>query len=92
MLRSVAEDNNYVFESESGRRIQQLMSRNAGRRGLISRTQFRRTVDVLRDFSDNSINEAEARRQLKRIMIENGWRPRRAGLLRTKRWYKKIEV
>jgi len=92
VLRSVAEDNNYVFESESGRRIQQLMNRHAGKRGLISRGQFRRTVDVLRDFSDNTINEAEARRQLKRIMVENGWRPRSAGLLRTRRWYKKIEV
>ncbi len=92
VLRSVAEDNNYVFESEAGRRIQQLMNRNAGKGGRISRTQFRRTVELLRDFSDNTINEAEARRQLKRIMIDNGWRPRRAGLLRSRRWYKQIEV
>ncbi len=92
VLRSVAEDNNYVFESEAGRRIQQLMRRHAGKSGLISRGQFRRTVDVLRDFSDNTINEAEARRQLKRIMIDNGWRPRRAGLLRTRRWYKQVQV
>jgi hypothetical protein len=92
VLRSVAEDNNYVFESEAGRRIQQLMSRHAGKNGLISRRQFRRTVELLRDFSDNTINEAEARRQLKRIMIDNGWRPRRAGLLRTRRWYKQVQV
>jgi hypothetical protein len=92
VLRSVAEDNNYVFESEAGRRIQQLMSRSAGKSGKISRAQFRRTVELLRDFSDNTINEAEARRQLKRIMIDNGWRARRAGLLRSRRWYKQIEV
>jgi hypothetical protein len=92
VLRSVAEDNNYVFESEAGRRIKQLMTRHAGKSGLISKGQFRRTAEVLRDFSDNAINEAEARRQLKRIMIENGWRPRRAGLLRTRRWYKRVEV
>ncbi len=92
VLRSVAEDNGYVFESESGRRIQQLLGRHAGKKGLVSKGQFRRTAEVLRDFSDNTINEAESRRQLKRIMMDNGWRPRRAGLLRTRRWYKQIQV
>src|SRR6185369_15015368 len=72
VLRSVAEDNGFVFESESSKRIQQLMNRHAGKRGLISRSQFRRTAEVLRDFTENSISEGEARRQLTRIMIENG--------------------
>ncbi len=92
VLRSVAEDNGYVFESEAGRRIQQVLGRHAGKNGMISRRQFRRTADVLRDFSDNAIGEAEARRQIKRIMIENGWRPRRAGLLRTRRWYRQVQL
>jgi hypothetical protein len=92
VLRSVAEDNDYIFESEAGRRVEQLMSRNAGKRGLISRRQFRGTAQVLRDFSDNAIGEPEARRRIKQIMIENGWRPRRAGLLRTRRWYRQVQV
>ena len=92
VLRSVAEDNNYVFESEAGKRIQQVMSRHAGKAGTISRRQFRQAVAVLRDFSENTISEADARRQLKRIMIENDWRPRRAGLLRSRRWYKRVEL
>ena len=92
VLRSVAEDNGYVFESEAGWRIQQVLGRHAGKNGMISRRQFRRTADVLRDFSDNAIGEAEARRQIKRIMIENGWRPRRAGMLRTRRWYRQVQL
>jgi hypothetical protein len=92
VLRSVAEDNHYIFESEAGRRIQQVLSRHAGKRGSISRRKFRQTAAVLRDFCDNAIGEVEARRQLKRIMIENGWRPRRAGLLRTRRWFRKVEL
>jgi hypothetical protein len=92
VLRSVGEDSGYVFESEARRRIEQMLNRQAGRRGLISRTQFRSTAQLFRDFSDNTIGEPEARRQLKRIMIENGWRPRRAGLLRTRRWYRQVEV
>jgi Flp pilus assembly CpaF family ATPase len=92
VLRSVAEDNGYVFESEAGRRVEQVMSRHAGKRGLISRRQFRATAQVLRDFSDNAITEPEARRRIKQIMVDNGWRPRRAGLLRTRRWYRQVQL
>jgi Flp pilus assembly CpaF family ATPase len=91
-LRAVADDNGYVFESEAGRRVEQVMSRHAGKRGLVSRRQFRATAQVLRDFSDNAITEPEARRRVKQIMIDNGWRPRRAGLLRTRRWYRQVQV
>ena len=92
VLRAVADDNGYVFESEAGRRVEQVMSRHAGKRGLISRRQFRATAQVLRDFSDNAITEPEARRRIKQLMIDNGWRPRRAGLLRTRRWYRQVQV
>jgi len=92
ILRAVAEDNGYTFESETGRRIQQVLARQIGKSGMVSRRQFTRMAQVLRDFSDSTITEAEARRQLKRVMAENGWRPRRAGLLRTRKWFRQIEV
>jgi len=92
IMRAVAESNDYSFESEISRRAQQILTRNAGRRGMISRKQFTNVTQVLRDFSESTITEVEARRQVKRIMLENGWRPKRAGLLRTRGWFKKIEV
>lgn len=92
MMRSVAEDNDYVFETETGRRIRQVLDRHAGKKGKISKKQFDQTAEILRDFSNGAICEAEARRHVKRIMIENGWKPRRAGLLPTQRWYKSVEV
>jgi len=92
MMRSVAEDHDYVFESETGRRIRQVLDRHAGKKGKISKKQFDQTAEILRDFSNGAIGEAEARRHVKRIMIENGWKPRRAGILPTQRWYKAVEV
>jgi len=92
VLRSVAEDHGYVFEAEAGRRAEQLLGRHAGKRGLISKRQFNTTADILRDFSEKTIGEAEAKRQLKKIMLQNGWRPRRAGLLRTRRWFRQVEA
>ena len=91
-MRGVAEDKGYVFESETGLRAKQVLARHAGKKGKVSRAQFRQTAAVLRDFSDNTITEAEAQRQLKQIMIEAGWKPRRAGLFRSRRWYNKVAV
>ena len=91
-LRAVAEDEGYALESETGRRVEQLLSRYAGKRGTISRQQFDITAQILRDFSEKSIGEEEARRQLKRLMLQNGWRPRRSGLTWSRRWFKQVEV
>jgi hypothetical protein len=91
-LRKVAEDNGYVFESQEGRRVEQMMNRHAGKNGLISRQQFENTAQILRDFTDKSIGEEEARRQLKRLMLQNGWRPRRSGLFWSKKWFAQVEV
>ena len=92
VMRSVADDNDYTFETETGRRIRQVLDKHAGKKGKVSKKQFDQTAEILRDFSNGAIGEAEARRHVKRIMIENGWKPRRAGLLPTQRWYKSVEV
>lgn len=91
-LRKVAEENGYVFESQEGRRVEQMMGRHAARTGTISREQFESTAAILRDFTEKSIGEEEARRQLKRLMLQNGWRPRRSGLFWSKKWFAQVEV
>jgi len=92
ILRGVAEDLGYTFETETSRRIQQVLARHAGRRGYVSRAQFDNTAHVLRDFSGNTISETQARKQLKRVMADNGWRPRRSGLFWSRRWFRTIET
>jgi hypothetical protein len=91
-LRTVAEDEGYVFETQTGKRIQQLLARHAGKHGRISKQEFRRAAELLQDFSDGAVNASESRRQVKRMMIDNGWRPSRAGLFRTKGWFKQINT
>lgn len=92
LLRTVAQDEGLVFESETGTRIRQVLDRHAGKKGKISKDQFLQASAILRDFSDNAIGEEEAKRKIKRIMIDNGWKPRRAGLLQTRRWYNSIDA
>lgn len=92
LLRTVAQDEGLVFESETGIRIRQVLDRHAGKKGKISKDQFLQASAILRDFSDNAIGEEEAKRKVKRIMIDNGWKPRRAGLLRSRRWYNSVDA
>jgi hypothetical protein len=92
LMHSVAEDNGYTFESDTGKRIKQVLSRHAGRKGKVSRRNFNNTATVLRDISEDHISEPEARRQIKRIMIENGWQPRRTAPFWTRRWFRQIEA
>ena len=92
LLRKIAEDNGYVFESQEGRWVEQMMARHAGRSGTISQEQFETTAAILRDFTEKNIGEEEARRQLKRLMLQNGWRPRRSGLFWSKKWFAQVDV
>ena len=91
-LRKTAQENGYVFETDELRRVEQLMTRYAGRSGTISREQFETTAAVLRDFSEKNIGEEEARRQLKRLMLEHGWQPRRSGLTWLRRWFEQVKI
>lgn len=91
-LRTVAEDNNYMFESQIAQRTQQILARDAGKKGRITKRQFNHAAEMLRDFSDGTVNAADARRRVNRIMVENGWRPVPAGLFRTKTWYKQVDA
>ncbi len=92
ILHTVAADNNYVFESQIAQRMQQILARDAGRKGRISKRQFDKAAEMLRDFSDETVSTAEANRRVKRIMVENGWQPGRAGPFRTKRWFKQVDA
>ncbi|MCW2249372.1 hypothetical protein M2352_005032 [Azospirillum fermentarium] len=92
VMRAVAEDNDFVFESDIDRRIRQVLDRHAGKKGKISRQQFEQTASILRDFSNGAMGEEEARSHIKQVMIDSGWKPRRAGLIPTRRWYNKIET
>jgi hypothetical protein len=91
-LHTVAADNNYVFESQIAQRVAQILARDAGKKGRISKRQFNNASETLRDFSDETISGAEAKRRVKRIMVENDWKPRPAGPFRSKRWFKQVVV
>jgi hypothetical protein len=91
-LHTVATDNNYVFESQIAQRMQQILAREAGKKGRIRKGQFNKAAETFRDFSDQNVSTADARRRVKQIMKENGWTPVGNGPFRSKRWFKQVDA
>ncbi len=67
-----------------------LLKTVADRHGRISRAEFDRVAAFYRAAAQSGISPGDARDRVKELMEENDLRPRRAGLLRTRRWWRMI--
>lgn len=91
IMLGVASDNGLVFESEAERRIRDILDGFA-EDGRIDKREFTDSVNIFRKFCANGVTEEEAKKRVKRIMVANGWTPKRQGLLGSRRWYRRVEV
>lgn len=92
VMLGVASEHDFIFEKEAQAQAEKVLGRLAGKKGRIGKKEFNDTAGILQDFSNGHLKEAEARKCVKRIMEENDWKPKRAGIFQSRRWYKKIEV
>lgn len=91
IMLGVAADQGYVFETEAERRIHDILESYADD-GRIDRREFSDAAGFYRRFCANGVSEDDARKCVKRVMIANGWKPKRKGLFGTKRWFNKVAV
>lgn len=77
-------------ERDVERTLTQWLKAAAGRRKKLSRDQFRQAAQVYRAQAGDEMEAVEIDRRVKAMMEECGIEPRRAGLLRTRRWYTRI--
>jgi hypothetical protein len=90
VLFSVAKSQEICVERDVDHRILPILAQFGGRRRKISRKKFAAVVAVYRALSGDAMTLEGARWRVKRVMEENKFRPRRGGLLLTRRWYKRI--
>lgn len=90
ILHSVADEQGTPTEREVERTIAQWIKADAGRRRKLSRAQFRRAVEVYESQAHAMMSHGEVERRVKALMEEQHIEPRRAGLLRSRRWYYRI--
>lgn len=87
VVHSVADRLDVPLEREVERTLSQYMKAAAGRRKKISRAQFEQATQIYQAQAHGEMDRVEVRTRLKALMEENDLEPRRAGLLRSRRWY-----
>jgi hypothetical protein len=90
VLLSVAKSHEICVERDIDNRIVPILAQFGGKRRKISRKKFAAIVAVYRGLSGEAMTIEGARWRVKRVMEENKFRPRRGGLLLTRRWYRRI--
>lgn len=91
ILMSVVSDEDLVLERVQDDRLREFLAQLAGPKGALRREDFEDALFLARRLYRGTLADGEIRKRLKRITLRNDWRPRRAGLLRTRRWYDVIE-
>jgi hypothetical protein len=90
IMYGVADENDYAIERDVDRCMQAVLERFAGKRGVIDRKRFEDATAIYSRLTHGAITGEDARKRVKAIVEERGWKIRRAGPLGTKRWYTRI--
>ena len=90
IVLGVAGDEDVGVESILDARIVAVLARFASGAGRMGRREFEHAVAIYREWSNERIADAAVRAKLKRLVEARGWKPRRSGLLRSVRWFRRI--
>jgi hypothetical protein len=86
----VAEQNDVALARELEKGVEQWVKTAGGRNKRLGRKQFDQMVATYETGAHGELSKDEIKKRLKTLMERNDVEPKRAGLLRTRRWYNKI--
>jgi len=90
ILAKAAEDGDVALARELEKGVEQWVKTAAGRRKRLGRRQFDQMVATYETGANGELSKDDAKKRVKSLMERNDVEPKRAGLLRTRRWYNKI--
>lgn len=90
VLYAEIQNNNVCLESDLDERVQELVTSIAGVKERLSRRDFEQIAAFY--ASRLKVPAETARKKLKRIMEEEGIAPKRAGLIPSESWYRRIKA
>lgn len=91
ILLGVAAENGFVFETDAEQRLRDILESFA-EDGKINRREFTDSVNIYRKLCVNAVGEEDAKKAVKRVMIAEGFKPKRQGVLGTKGWYRRVDA
>ncbi|MCC7274940.1 MAG: hypothetical protein IT561_19900 [Alphaproteobacteria bacterium] len=92
IVRGVADEMSVTLERDvDGAATAILKNFAAKRKNKIRKGEFEQAAAFYRIQSDGALSEGEVRRRVKAIMQSHDMKPKRSGMLRTRRWYRSIK-
>ncbi|CAK0756089.1 putative Regulatory protein RecX [uncultured Gammaproteobacteria bacterium] len=90
ILKTVALDLEFLFEKDVDNLVKDIMQAFSANDGFIGLVEFQHGVQLYKQFSCGYIGEADSRRRLKQMMLNNDWKPKRHSLFGTRKWFQEI--
>jgi hypothetical protein len=91
ILTGVVAEEQVALERELDRTIAVVLARFAGTNDKITKEEFDDAVQIYKTLSKDGLSENDIKKKMKAIVSDNKWRPARNGMMRSKRWYRKID-
>jgi hypothetical protein len=91
ILTGVAAEEQVALERELDRTIAVVLARFADTKDKITKDEFDDAVQIYKRLSKDGLSENDIKKKMKTIVSDNKWRPARKGMMRSKRWYRRID-
>jgi hypothetical protein len=91
ILTGVAAEEQVALERELDRTIAVVLARFADTKDKITKDEFDDAVQIYKKLSKDGLSENDIKKKMKTIVSDNKWRPARKGMMRSKRWYRRID-
>jgi hypothetical protein len=91
ILTGVAAEEQVALERELDRTITAVLARFAETNDKITKNEFDDAVQIYKTLSKDGLPENDIKKKMKTIVSDNKWRPARKGMMRSKRWYRRID-
>jgi hypothetical protein len=93
IMLGVASEEGYGFQSEADCRIRDILHGFADNsNNKLDKREFEASVLFYRKFCNSGINEEDARKRVKKVMLDEGIKPKGFALLGGKRWYNRVDA
>lgn len=90
IMRQLSQERGWVHERDAEERAKEMLEVSTADDGKIDKKEFEQAVETFRKHSKGKILEPEMKRRLKKMIEENGWKPKEGGLFGSK-WYSAIK-
>lgn len=89
IMRSIAEANDYVVERDVENQAKEMLELFASNDGKIDKKEFENALGVYKKATRGRVPESKAKKCLKNIILDNGWKVKEGGLFGSK-WFSEI--